>query len=303
MNGGNWTDSFLAVAIGLISFGIGMGLCFSDFRRVIVHPKAILTGLFGQLIVLPVIAFIIIFFWPIKPIYQVGFLLIAACPGGTMSNFVTYILRGRVPLSVSLTAFNSILILVSIPLIVQAGFLVFMGEGQSVNLGIKDTFSEILFSVILPVLGGITLNELTSDKFSRKAEKPIRFIITAILIAMVAVVLWFDDDQQSTKIMDKLHLMIPLVVLNLATILAGFYMAGYFGLKHKTRYTIGIEMGLQNSALAIYIANEVLDKPDLAMMAILYGGFSLFTTWGTAYILKRFVAREHTEQPQTAEAG
>lgn len=286
MNNGNWTDIFLAAAIGVISFGIGLNLLFKDFKRVIIYPKAILTGLFGQLVLLPAIAFAIIFFWPIDPIYKVGFILVAACPGGSMSNFVTFILNGRVPLSVSLTAFNSILILVTIPMYVEGAFMLFMGEGQSVSLGFKDTVTEILFSVILPVLAGITLNQLTSKKFSDTMEKPMRYIMGAILLAVVVVVLWFDDNQQASQIVENLHLMIPLVVLNLATIFAGFYFPKAVNQRHETRYTIAIEMGLQNSALAIFIANKVLNKPDLSMVPILYGSFTLFTTWGLAYLLK-----------------
>ena len=101
----------MPVAISFIMFGIGVNLRFVDFKKTFKRPKAVITGLVAQMILLPAIAFGINMFFDIDPIYKVGFVLIAACPGGTTSNLVTLFLKGRLALSVSLTAFNSFLIL------------------------------------------------------------------------------------------------------------------------------------------------------------------------------------------------
>src|SRR5690554_1430763 len=115
-------DFLLPISIAVIMFGIGLGLTVSDFKRVLVSPKAVLFGLFGQLILMPLIGFGIAFAFDLDPIYQLGIVLIAACPGGTSSNIVTYMLNGRVALSVSMTAFNSFLIVLTIPLVLDIAF-------------------------------------------------------------------------------------------------------------------------------------------------------------------------------------
>lgn len=289
----DFSDFFMPVAIGIISFAIGISLEFKDFGRVFRKPKGILTGLVAQIIILPLLAFAIIFLWPIDPVYKAGFILIASCPGGSLSNFLTYILHGRVALSVSLTAFNSMIILFTIPVFVDLGMTVFMGEGQGVDLSFAQTFGNIFYTVIIPTLGGICFNELTSDKVSEKIEAYIRYVVIALLLGIVAVVLFSGSGASPAKLWENIHLMIPLFVLNIASMLTGFFLPGlkFLNLEHESRYTIAIEVGLQNSALAIYVGNEVVKNKEMAMMAVLYGGFSLFTSWLLAYVLKRFGKR------------
>ncbi|MFZ6052455.1 bile acid:sodium symporter family protein [Halocola ammonii] len=287
----NWTDTYLAIAIGIISFGIGLNLKFNDFKRIVVRPKAMIVGLVSQIIILPLVAFAIIYFWPIDPVYKVGFILIAACPGGTTSNLVTFLLKGRVSLSVSLTAFNSLVILFTTPLFLQVAYNLFLGESSTVSLSFMDTFSEILYSVILPVAVGIVVNEISRGDLSKKLEKPMRVVIALLLISAVVILIFFDESGQSGQVLQNWHLLIPLLILNISTMLIGFWIPGKFNLDHETRYTIAIELGLQNSALAIFIANNVLDQPQMSLIAIIYGSFSLVTSASIAYALKTWGKR------------
>jgi len=292
----------MAAAIAAITLGIGFNLKFKDFYRVIIKPKAALTGLFGQIILLPLLAVGVIIFWPIDNIYKVGFILIASCPGGSTSNFVTYFLKGRVPLSVTMTAFNSFIILLTIPVYLQLAYQLFNGDAPAVSLSFSRTFKEILLTVILPVFVGIGLNELTSDKFSKSVSSYLRYIITAILLAMVAVVLFFDEDQQDMHLFQNLHLLIPLVIFNIVTIFTGYLIASIMKLNNEGRFTIAIEMGLQNSALALFIANKIVEDEDLALIGVLYASFSLFTTWGVAYLLKHYSPAARREKQQSSES-
>ena len=107
----SFVDFIMPFAIAFIMFGIGLELKFKDFYRVFLQPKAVITGVFSQMVLMPLIAIALIYFWPIDPIYKVGLMLLAACPGGTASNLVTKLLGGRVALSISMTAFNSFIIL------------------------------------------------------------------------------------------------------------------------------------------------------------------------------------------------
>ena len=281
------SELFMPVAIGIIMFGIGLNLQFKDFKRIFYKPRSIITGLVCQMVFLPAIAFIIIYFWPVDPIYKVGFILIAACPGGTTSNLVTHMLKGRVALSVSLTSFNSFLILFTIPLLVNLGMEIFMDQRQEIKLDFANTVSEVVYTVIAPVILGIGVRNQFED-LAHRLRKPLRYILPGILLLVFGYEIFFEQSSGKSEIWNHLNLFIPALILNLATIMAGYYLAGIPGIKHDGRYTIAIEMGLQNSALAIFIANEVVKNEAMSMVAVIYSSFTFFTTLGLAYLLKRF---------------
>ena len=284
----NVSELFMPVAIGIIMFGIGLNLQFKDFHRVLVKPRSILTGLVCQMFFLPVVAFMIIYFWPIDPVYKVGFILIAACPGGSSSNLVTHMVNGRVALSISLTSFNSFLILFSIPLLINLAMEIFMGEKQEVKLDFLNTISEVIYTVIGPVILGIGVRNQFPD-FALRLKKPLRYILPGILLLVFSYEIFFDKKSgKSSQIMEHLNLFIPALVLNISTIFAGYYLPKTTKINHGGRYTIAIEMGLQNSALAIFIANEVIKNEAMSMVAVIYSSFTFFTTLGIAYFLKRF---------------
>jgi BASS family bile acid:Na+ symporter len=278
----------MPIAIGIIMFGIGITLQFKDFVRVLVHPKAILTGLGCQLILLPALALLLATVWPLESVYQMGLVLVAACPGGTASNLVTHMLQGRVALSVSLTSFNSFLIPFTIPLIVNIASGLYLKESKEISLEFWNTISELLYTVLAPVVVGVLFNQYF-PKLAAKAKKPLKFLLPGILFAVFAYVLFFGDSEGSPDSAQQyMHLVWPALAMNLVTIIIGFLMAGLMNIDKKGRFTIGIEMGLQNSALAIFIATDLLDNQKMAMMAIIYASFTFFTTLGTAWLLKKY---------------
>lgn len=278
----------MPVAIALIMFGIGLELKLEDFKRVFFQPKAILIGLACQLLLLPFIAFCLIFFWPIDPIYKIGIMLIAACPGGTASNLVTKILNGRVALSISLTAFNSIIILFTIPFLIDVSYEVFGQDSMNFNLGFGETMKQVLYTVVIPVIVGIAIGQMLTDRQLEKIHTPLKYILPALLMVGVVYVIISDNSGRNINYLNYLYLLVPLICLNLVTIFAGFYVGKRSGLKHTSAYTIGVEMGLQNSALALFIADQLLEKWEISLIAILYGSFSLITTFAVVYLLKRY---------------
>lgn len=288
----NVADYIMPASIAIIMFGIGLELNFGDFKRVFTQPKAIITGLTCQLLLLPGIALALVYFWPMPPIYKIGVMLLAACPGGTASNLVTKMLNGRVALSVSLTAFNSFLILFSIPLIIELSYHIFGSESRSVDLSFWMTMKEIMISVIFPVLSGITIGHLLSEKQRKKIHQPLKFILPALLLIAVIGVIFLDESSKNIHYLDYLPLFTPLILLNLTTMITGFFIARRVSLKHDASFTIAIEMGLQNSVLALYIGNQLLNNQDLSLIAILYGSFSLITTFGIAYLLRDYFGNE-----------
>lgn len=279
-------DIVLPIAIGIIMFGIGLNLKFKNFKEVFVQPKAILTGLFGQMIILPAMGFLIAFLSPIEPIYKVGIVLISACPGGSTSNLVTHYLKGRVALSVSLTSFNSLLILFTVPLIVSAGARLFGKGTTDIELSFWNTFTEILTTVIIPVAIGVSFNEKL-ESLADWMRKPMKFIMPGVLVAMTLFVIFGDGGKTTNGVLDHIYLIIPLLILNLTTMWIGYLGSRTIGIEQDGQYTIAIEMGLQNSALAIFVASSVMEKSEVAVVALIYGGFSLISTTIVAYGMKK----------------
>lgn len=282
-------DVLIPLAIAIIMWGIGLNLRFNSFKRVFFEPKAILTGLTLQLIMLPMVGFLIATLWDLAPAYKVGIVLISACPGGTASNLVTHMLNGRVALSISMTAFNSFLILFTIPLIISGAMEVFMQSEQEVPLSFWRTFWNIGFTVIIPVLIGLLMRHYF-PVFADKVKPYLRFVLPGILLVVFLVVgLDSVGGESARSLGNKLVIAIPLLLLNIGTILIGYWIAAQFGINPDGRFTIAIEMGLQNSALAIFIGSQIIQNSQVVLVAIIYSSFSFFTTLLAGWVLgKRF---------------
>lgn len=284
-------DLLLPIAIGIIMFGIGMGLSSRDFKRVFIAPKSVLFGLFGQLVLMAAIGFGIAFLFPLKPVYQLGIVLIAACPGGTSSNIVSYMLRGRVALSVSITAFNSFLIVFTIPLVLKLAFLLFWPTTKTIHISMLDTLSEVIYTVLLPVIAGIIVQH-NFPKFVEKLQKPLRYILPGILFLVFLLVILVEGRNGNNTFSDYKALILPALFLNVFVMFVGYFSSKAIRINHKDSYTIAIEMGLQNSALAIFLANNVIQIEGLSLIAVIYGSFSFFSTFIIAYIMKNYFIKK-----------
>lgn len=280
----------IPVAIALIMLGIGFNIHFGALKSVFTRPKGMITGLSCQMILLPAIAFAIAFIFPIDPIYKVGLVLVAACPGGTASNLVTHLLKGRIALSVSLTSFNSFLIIFSIPVFVSLALNTFMGEDAEISLSLLDTFKEVVLTVLIPTFIGMLVNYYYPN-FTHRLKKPLRIILPLLLLVVFIVAAQDNPGQLNfqERVFNHLDLLLPSFLLNLFGIIVGYRIGRIVGITHGGSYTIAIEMGLQNSALAIFIASQVLDNSDIALMAIIYSSFTFFSTLAFAYMLKEHI--------------
>lgn len=276
-------------------FGIGLNLRPSHFQRVFIRPKGILFGLFGQLLIMPAFGFLVAYLAPIDPVFKLGIVLITACPGGTSSNLITYLLQGRVALSVSITAFNSFLIIFTIPIILELGTFLFLGKDEDVSLSIYQTFTEIALTVIIPVFLGMLFHRYFT-RTTIRIKPHLRYILPILLLFMFIAVLFTENESESTSSFSyNLELLIPALIINFGVMLIGYYSSGWIGIKHSGKFTIAIEMGLQNSALAIFIANNLLKLDGLATIAVLYGSFSFFTTFIIAFIMKRYGRKDEED--------
>ncbi len=282
-----FSDILLPFTLGIITLGMGLAIEGKDFAGIFRHPRSILVGLLSQMMVLPVIAFIISYLLPIDPVYKVGLIIIAACPGGATSNLVNFMLNGNVALSLSITVINSLITLITIPLIVRTGLQFYLGEHSLIRLPYGDTILNIFLIVAIPAAIGITIRHFFKAAALR-LEKPLRFFLPLLLFIVYSGVLFVDEGAKSLHLRDYINLYPPAILLNVFSMLTGWFIARQFRLKRRNQFTIAVEVGLQNSTLAIFIAATLLSSQKMAVVPIIYGSFSFFTTWGIGYLMKRF---------------
>lgn len=270
---------FLPGVLALIMFGMGMSLTAKDFRNIFLHPKAVITGLISQMLLLPVLAIGLAMVSGLPPEFQVGIVLIAACPGGAVSNLLSYLLRGNVALSVSMTSINSFLTIISIPIVVNIALNVFMATSHSLEMPVWDTILQIMLITVIPVVLGI-LVRARFPAFAIRSQGPLKPIMPILLaVAMVAAI--FLEKKDGIPITGKEYFQVLpwAFLLNAGAMFMGWFIAKQLRLGRNNQLTIGLEVGLQNSGLAIAVATSefLLNNPRLAVPASVYALFSFFT--------------------------
>jgi len=271
-----FSDYFLPVTLAIITLGMGLSLTEKDFRNIFLQPKAVIIGLCCQMILLPVIAWLIVRSANIEPVFKVGLMIIAACPGGATSNLITYLLRGNVALSISMTALNSMLTLITIPLVVHFSLEAFM-QDDTFQLEVGKTILKVFLITIVPAFAGTRIRKNFPD-FSIKLERPLRVVLPLLLMLVYAGVIFIDQGTGEGTRSDFARIFPLTLLLNILAMVSGFLVARIFRLRVINQFTISIEVGLQNSALAIYVAATLLNSNDMALVPVVYGSFSFFST-------------------------
>ena len=281
-----FSDYFLPVTLAIITMGMGLSLTDKDFKNIFMHPKAVIIGLCCQMILLPVIAFLIASSIPMDPVFKVGLMIIAACPGGATSNLITYLLRGNVALSISMTAMNSLITLISIPLIVHFSLEAFIQEDAAIRLNVAETILKVFLITIVPAFLGTRIRKNYPD-FAIKLERPLRVVLPLLLLVVYAGVIFIDQGTGSATRKDFIDIFPDTLLLNVLAMLSGFLVARLLRLRVINQFTISIEVGLQNSALAIFVAATLLKSNDMALVPVVYGSFSFFSTLLFGWMVKR----------------
>jgi BASS family bile acid:Na+ symporter len=253
---------FLPLSLAIIMLGMGMTLIPNDFTRIIKYPKAILIGLTNQLILLPMIGFLLAIAFNLNPVMAVGLMILASCPGGPTSNLITQVCKGNIALSVTLTALASVLSILTIPLILSYA-LEYFGSGNDVTikLPIIDTIIQILGITVIPISIGMLIRKHKVN-FAKRLEKPMRTASTIIFILVFIAVLAANAD----KLVDGMkEAGFVTLVLNIATMGLGYLTARFFKLNLKNTISITIESGIQNGTLALVIATSILNNVEMGI--------------------------------------
>ncbi|MDA3952418.1 MAG: bile acid:sodium symporter [Bacteroidales bacterium] len=274
----------LPLSLIIIMMGMGLSLEKKDFTNIYKYPKPALTGIIGQ-ILLPLVTFLLIGFTSLAPVVKVGFILISACAGGSATNVITHMLKGNLALSVSLTAINSLIILVTLPLIVKLSLQYFIGVESNIHLSVYNTIANILFTIIIPILIGMIIRH-NFFRFAIKTQRPLRVILPLILFTVFAVIIFFEEGTNK-GISNYLYLVPWALLLNFVSMLVVYIVAKYIRLGGKNNFTISIEVGLKNSIVGIYVAESLLNNTEMAMVAVVYGSITFFSTLFFGYLAKR----------------
>ena len=269
------TSVVLPGSLFIIMLGMGLSLVPNDFKRVVRFPRAATIGFINQLILLPIIGFILALVFDLSPAFAVGLMILAACPGGVTSNLITHVAKGDTALSITLTAIASFITVFSIPLIISASLVYFLGDSSPVELPVFKTILQVVGITIIPVSIGMFVR-YKNPSFADRMERPSRIASTIIfLIILLGVIL--ANKEILADSFEKLG--IVTLCLNVLTMGLGFMAGRLFQLNQSQSLAIMIESGIQNGTLAIVIATAILKQPDMALPAGVYS-LLMFVTGG-----------------------
>ena len=273
------TDVILPLSLAFIMFSLGLGLSINDFTRVFFKPRDFLIGLFFQIIVLPIVAIIIVLFWPLTPELAIGVMILAAAPGGVTSNVLTSYAKGNIALSISLTAINSILCVITVPIILIISLSILgygsLSEGQS----LFSVAIQMFLIVTIPVILGVLLSSILSS-FEKIAKN-----ISIILFALVLLGAILSQRENVINYFAQAGLV--MLVLNIVMMIIVYIFSKSFRSNKETFRCWLMEVGLQNGTLAIVVANTFFASTVYLIPAAIYSLIMYATALPLIYFLRR----------------
>lgn len=276
----------LPVALGIIMFGLGLTLTVGDFARVGKHPRAVVIALACQLVLLPAICFGLVLAFQLPPILAVGMLVLAASPGGTTANLYSHLFRGDVALNISLTALNSVIAVVTLPMIVNLAIGYFLPGGEQLGLQFAKTL-EVFAIVLLPVLLGMLVRRWRPG-FADAMDKPVRIASVIILVVVIAGAVISNREILAEHFLGLAGITVLFCVLSLAV---GYFVPLWFGVGREQAVASGFEIGIHNATLAIVIAQSVLLSVEMSLPAAVYGVLMFFVAAAFGFVVAGSVRR------------
>jgi len=278
-------DVFLPLALAFIMFALGLGLTGKDFLRVAKQPRDFFVGAFSQIILLPIIAFILVKIWPIAPELAIGVMIIAAAPGGVTSNLLTSFAKGDVALSISLTAIISLLCVITIPFIVLTSITLLTDSSITQDISLISMARDMFLIVTVPVILGMLFRRFASgiaSTFEPMAKKISTVLFVLVLLGAIAaerenVVSYFAQAGLIT------------LVLNVVMMVVAYFVAQSLASGTEQKKCITIECGLQNGTLAIFVATSIFGGGMYVVPAATYSLIMFGTSLIFVYIVRKVI--------------
>tara|TARA_B100000029_G_scaffold384593_1_gene380134 strand:- start:5190 stop:6041 length:852 start_codon:yes stop_codon:yes gene_type:complete len=279
------TDVILPLALAFIMFALGLGLTGGDFLKVIKQPRDFFIGALSQIIILPIIAFTLVKFWPIAPELAIGVMIIAAAPGGVTSNLLTSFAKGDVALSISLTAIISLLCVITIPFIVLTSITLLNISDIGQNISLLRMSLDMFLIVTVPVVLGMVLRKFASSvtlRFEPIAKKISIILFVLVLLGAIAA-------ERENVISYFAQAGVITLTLNVVMMIVAYYVANIFASGIKQKKCITIECGLQNGTLAIFVATSIFGGGLYVIPAATYSLIMFATSLIFVYLVRKTV--------------
>jgi len=276
------TDVILPLALAFIMFVLGLGLTGGDFLRVIKQPRDFFVGAFSQIILLPIIAFILVKVWPVAPELAIGVMIIAAAPGGVTSNLLTSFAKGDVALSISLTAIISLLCVITIPFIVLTSVGLLSDTNIAQDISLFNMSRDMFLIVTVPVILGMLLRRFASGT-ALKCEP----IAKKISIALFVIVLLGAIAAERENVISYFaQAGLITLLLNVVMMIVAYYVAHLLASGKEQKKCITIECGLQNGTLAIFVATSIFGGGMYVIPAATYSLIMFATSLIFVYLVR-----------------
>lgn len=270
----------LSIALATIMLGLGLHLTLADFARVVRYPKSAFIGLFCQLLILPAVAFALCKLFDLPGTLAVGVMLLSASPGGVTANLYSHLFKGDVALNITLTAVNSLISLMTLPLIVTFSLSHFLAANQQIPLPTQKVIQ--VFAVVLgPVSIGMLIRHF-AQSIAAKLDKPVKILSVIALILAIAVAV---IDQRASLVENFRSVGVVMLLFNTLSLVAGYFAPRVFGVEKPQAIAVGMEIGIHNGTLAIAIATTVLMNTAIAMPAAIYSILMFFTAAIFGYVV------------------
>jgi BASS family bile acid:Na+ symporter len=295
MSGETIVRWFIPIALGIMMFAMGLGLTIADFRRIAERPLVVAAGSLAQLVGLPALGFLVAFLFRLDPPVAVGLILVTACPGGPTSNLYTLLARGDVALSVTLTAVSSVVTIFTLPWVVNLAGLTFVDTELPVSLPVIPTMLNVAAVMAFP-LGSAMLLRHTNPAAAIRIEPIMQKVAIGILaILVVGAVL-----KEKARIIEYAFIAgAASITLGLLAVAFGFAVAKLIRQDNRVAVTFGIEVGMQNAALAIGLALGLLNDGRIAIPGVVYGILA-YAFCATGIIAGRYLIPAPTSEKSAA---
>lgn len=274
------TKVILPAALFLIMFGIGLSLRLLDFKNIVTSPRVVAIGLCAQMVLLPLIAFGLALVFALPQEIAVGLIIIALAPGGATSNMFSYLCKGDVSLSITLTALASVITPFSIPVLADASMHYFMGSNVAFSLPVGETIMKLFVITVVPVVLGMLVLAY-GERVAKKIEPVFKWLSILFLLLIIALIVLKNSANMASFFAQA---GLATLVLNVVALLVGYQLARFTKLSHPQSITIGFEVGIQNGTLALVVAgtligNSVMMIPAVTYSLIMFVSGGLFGWW------------------------
>jgi BASS family bile acid:Na+ symporter len=291
-----WLLASLPFALGVVMFGLGLALTVGDFRLVGRHPKAVVVSLLCQVVLLPVICFGLVLAFRLPPALAVGMMLLATSPGGPTANLYSHLFGGHVALNVTLTAINSVLVVVTMPVVVNLSAGYFLSGEADIGLPLGKVL-QVFTIVLVPVAVGM-LVRAQAPKVAQWLNRPVRVLSVVVLVVVISAVLYGARNDLADYFV---AVGLAVLVFNIVSLLLGYGVPRLAGIEHRAATAAGFEIGIHNTAFAITVALSpaLLNNAEMAIPGTAYGIVMFFTAAGFGWLITRRRAQQSDPEAET----